>query len=138
MKILRVLLASFGLGKKTDSDTPKQTNLLPVDGYVFENKHHMLEDARHHQLPKVDDRHAKIVSAAKSSNDSSLDTDNLKRELEEIVRLRNEFLERITAIAESTPETWETVKKEGKVVNDALLSALARAERLLGLPVGEG
>jgi len=137
MKTLRTLLASLGFGKKSGQIASDQTNLIPIDRYVYENKHHLLEDAEH-QLHKVDERHEKIVSASNSLKDPSLEIDKVQRELVEIDRLRHLFLQRTDDISNSIPETWETVKKEGKVVNDALLSALARAERLLGLPVGEG
>ena len=137
MNILRKLLAFLGIVKDPDQTPTEQTNLIPIDRYVFENKHHLLEDADH-QLHKIDDRYKKIVSASNGLQNTSAELKKVKEEITEIERLRHLFIERTNDISESTPEKWDRVKKEGKVVNDALLSALAKAERLLGLPVGEG
>lgn len=136
MKFLRTVFAFLGFTKEAQGAKQNQTNLIPIDGYLFENKDHLLQDAEH-QLHKIDDRYNAILVVTNNRTVQS-DLQAVNHGLEEIERLRLLFIKRTEDIAACSADSWESVKKDGKEVNDALLSALARMEQLLGLPVGEG
>lgn len=137
MQLLRWLTGLPADLKNTSAKVKKRTNLIMIDEYSFDKRHHMLEDAEH-QLHKVDDRIGKIKELREARALKGMDTDEMDRILASIVQNRGMFLDRTVHLRECSEHEWDEAKLKGKAVNDLLLSWLAHAERSFGLEVGEG